>query len=155
MKRLIVAAGVICCNTAVANPPPYIPPAAVVPVYGAVAGMNQSNDELLAAIKELTAEVRRLREVVEAGNAAPPPIPPATDALAVARAACLSCHSPNSAADKGFSFQLFADDAGAALAPLNNRDRLRVVNRISDGSMPKGGKLSDADRKALVEFFRK
>lgn len=144
---------------ALANPYPVAAPAAVVPVYSAAYGQQLQLDDLIAAINKNTAAIEKLTAIVQAGATpnGPPQTPPAIDALAIAKANCLKCHSPSTAAT-GFDFRLFADDEGAAFAPLNNRDRLRVANRITDGSMPppkvKSAMTAD-DRRALAEHFRK
>lgn len=154
MIKIIVAA-VVCVvgitAVGVSNPPYAVAPApTVVPVYSAVHGQNQSNDELLAELKKITAELVKLN--AKLGSTEPQP---SVDPLAIARASCLGCHSPKDSEAKGFSFTLFTDNSGTAFAPLNGRDRLRVSNRISDGTMPKGSKMSDSERKALAEHFRK
>jgi mono/diheme cytochrome c family protein len=133
-------------------------PAAVVPVYTAVhaKAQAQGTDDLGDKLDKLTAAVERLTAVLEAIERGPATEQPAADPVAIAKANCLGCHSQSAAEEKGFGFRLF-DEGGAAFAPLNNRDRLRVANRISDGSMPppKSSKLTDAERKVLADHFKK
>lgn len=167
MRRILGAVAVLLASVGLvsADPPgyqQYVNPAvaAVVPVYTAVHGpQSQSSDELLAAVKELTAEVRALREELAAIRAAQTeatgPAGPKPEPLAVAKASCLKCHGPAAADDKGGGFRLFADDEGKAFAPLSPRDRQRIASRVANGTMPppKATPPGAAEKAALVEWF--
>lgn len=150
-----------CATVPTYNAPPAYayPAAAVVPVYTAVyspraeppAGDPGAADDTAAAIRELAAEVRALRAELAAirEQAAAPPgqapapagapkqlPPPKLSALDIARTACLTCHAPGNAEAKGGGFALFADDGGKAWANLSPRDRVRIGNRVKNGTMP-------------------
>jgi mono/diheme cytochrome c family protein len=163
VKKLIgvLTLALTCTALASANPPVVVSPA-VVPVYSAIAGQPQSNEEVVALLKELIAAVKENTEAVKAGagnrGGNPPPIPPADSALSIAAKSCIACHSPKSSEPAGAGFRLFADDSGTAFAPLNPRDRQRVASRVLNGSMPPpklSTKIADDERKALADFFKK
>lgn len=151
----------LCLATGSASPPAVVvQPQYVAPQYVPAYGVQYPDPgELAAAVKELTAEVRLLREELArlkspgpVGLTAPAPRP--ADGLAVAVRSCSSCHSPAAAAERGGGLVLF--DTAGALAPVPPRDRQRAVNRVRAGSMPPPpAVLAEVDRKALAELFQK
>jgi mono/diheme cytochrome c family protein len=152
-----LAVGVLA-TAAGANPPGYANPAvaAVVPVYAAVhSPQTGGDDETKELLRQILGELKKLNAL--AAQPVEPVTPAVTDALAVARRSCLGCHGPAAAAEKGGEFVLFGDEGGTQFAPLNPRDRRRISDRVSNGSMPppKAGKLSNPDKAAVADHFRK
>lgn len=149
----------LCLATGSASPPvvvvqpQYVPPQ-YVPAYGV---QYPDPAELAAAVKELAAEVRLLREELArlkspgpVGLTAPAPRP--ADGLALAARSCSACHSPAAATEWGGGLVLF--DTAGGLAPVSPRDRQRAAARVRAGSMPPPpAVLADPDRKALADLF--
>lgn len=154
---------VAAVKTANANPPAVVSPAAaaVVPVYTAVYSPDQvGGTDLAAAVRELAAEVKALREEVSRLKAAPAAAPVKAvaekpDPLAVAKAACAKCHTPAAAEESGGGFVLFAADG--KFAQLDVAAMARGLRRVSNGSMPPkpAPALGAGDKAALAEWFRK
>lgn len=157
----ILAILLLCLATGSASPPAVVvQPQYVAPQYVPAYGVQYPDPaELAAAVKELTAELRLLREELArlkspgpVGLTAPAPRP--ADGLAVAVRSCSACHSPAAATEKGGGLVLF--DTAGALAPVSPRDRQRAVNRVRAGSMPPPpAVLTEIDRRALAELFQK
>jgi hypothetical protein len=119
----------------------------VVPYYGAqFNGGGADNKRII----ELLEEIRNSTVSIDTKLAGTQPLKK-PDLLTVAKANCLSCHSPSKAEKSGGDFVMFADDKGTALKPFSGREKVRITQRVADGEMPPN-KALDADTKSSFKW---
>ena len=148
-------------RTHATNPPSYNTGGGViVPSHGAVPGPALLVPYNSSTVNGLTPGERRIIELLESIDKKLPATPVAQalpggiDPLKVAQKSCIRCHIPSAADEKGGGYILFADDKATAFKPVN-RSRRTEENRlvrdevITRGTMPKGGKLTPAERSAF------
>ena len=168
-KQVVVAAALVVPVVA-----QYVAPVYAAPLYGATyapqaqghcppPGQAQTDGDLAAAVKALAEQVRALTERVGGAPVMPPADPPEkptkpTDpfnpqankvnvAEQIVLARCASCHdaSKSAAMGKGFTLSL-----GAKMKPLSGEDLGKIINEVSAGRMPRGSKMSEAERLQLI-----
>lgn len=135
--------------TAPASPPAvYVQPQYVVPQYAPAYGVQYPDPaELAAAVKELTAEVRQLREALGLRGGEPVPLKapsPRTapaDGVSLLRANCAGCHSGSAAKGGGHAFDFDS---------LPAESRKAFAKEVLEGRMPRGKTLDAQARAALV-----
>lgn len=135
--------------TAPASPPAVVvQPQYVVPQYTPAYGVQYPDPaELAAAVKELTAEVRQLREALglRAGEPvplkAPAPRTAPADGVSLLRANCAGCHTGTAAKGGGHAFEF------DSLQPPTLK---AFAKEVLEGRMPKGKALDEKTRTALV-----
>ena len=145
------------------TPPPAAaaPASVVVPynaaVYGQPSGFTAADAKRLLELTEANGtRQEKTNELLAQLLARPAGGPvaaaaPKLDVLAVSRAKCAACHTPGRADDKGGGYVLFADESAKAFKPVSSKDRAAenglVRKEVTDTeSMPKGGRLSPAER---------
>lgn len=135
---------VLVAVPAPASPPVvYTQPQYVVPQYAPAYGVQYPDPaELAAAVKELSAEVRQLREALGLRGGEPVPLKaPLPKEVGLLRANCAGCHSGTAAKGAGHVFDF--DNLTPATLKLFARE-------VLEGRMPKGKVLDDKTRTALV-----
>lgn len=65
---------------------------------------------------------------------------------------CAACHGSEVAQTKGAGFVLLEKDG--SLAPLSLQEKRRVVREVVAGRMPKGGTLTEAEKKVLLDSLK-
>ncbi|AMV24624.1 hypothetical protein VT84_09525 [Gemmata sp. SH-PL17] len=159
--RVAIAIALFVAGTAaIASMPPV--QSYSVPAYGGVplqllgqqGGMSAADAKRLLEIEEERLVLQResnelLRAIAIKLEAPLPQAQKKADLFTVAKAKCAACHTPGKSEAKGGSFILFADDAAAALKPLNGAEKRAVKQAVQDGSMPKNGKLSKDEQAAF------
>lgn len=126
----------------------------VVPVYGSQfvpgAAQQQAQDEVL---REILQELRAMRSELQAlKQPAALPLSLANASQVMAKS-CVKCHGAASADKDGGGFVMFND--GGGLLTLSDRDKQRIVNRVSRNSMPPApAKLAAVDKKMIVDAFQ-
>jgi len=135
----------LACGVGTATPPgyPYRQQEALVPAYGPT---YSASDDLL---KQILDEVKGLRKDVQGLKAGQQPTQ--DGALGVVATRCLSCHQDGKAQDKGGGFVMVEKDG--SLAEMSLAEKRRVVRLVGKGDMPPGGKLPEAEVKALTDYF--
>jgi mono/diheme cytochrome c family protein len=125
-----------------------------LPIYGATYSAAEPQQaatavtlaEILAELKALRADMASLRSpqpgggVVQELKANP---------LDVLKTRCASCHNPKTAATKGGELVL-VDDYGN-LKRFSKPDKRAIADRVNKGTMPPSGKLSEADKAAVLD----
>jgi hypothetical protein len=121
-----------------------VTPVLAIPIYSAVYA-PPDNSALIEKINALTAKIEALespRQVLTQEVKAPP-----TNLLAVK---CASCHGVESD-KKGGGFKMF--DA-LNNSTLDEDHKFAAISHIAGGTMPKGKKLSGAERKQAIDLLR-
>lgn len=140
--------------------PSYITAATFVPVpllYPTWSAQYVGGD-----VQQLRDEVRQLREALQqqrptapvmpqaqAQAATPQALPAASDELAQLLGNCASCHDKGVAPGKGGGFVL---TEGTTTRALSEAEALKCLVQIRTGKMPKGGKLSPAQKERLADW---
>ena len=119
-----------------------------VPLYGATYSPTSGTDaevmlQILAELKAIRSELQALK----AGNPATAKAVP-FDTL---KRNCGACHNSKTAGDKGGELVLI--DEQGKLGLLSRADRREILSRVSKGTMPPTGKLSEADKEAILSMF--
>jgi hypothetical protein len=120
----------------------------LLPVYSAVYQPRETQSNSA----ELLAEIRALRSKVESLEGKPAPrLESRAPVGNLLSAKCASCHSSAAAETKGGGLTMF--DALGSLS-LTEEQKEESLARVAGKTMPKGEKLSPAERKQLVELLK-
>lgn len=124
------------------------PVSVVVPLYAAQYAPQPTQPVSDDVLREILAELRALREAVEANR--PPGALPlrAADIGPILAAKCGACHGAKVAETKGAGMVL-TDEKGAAWK-LSGPEKRAVKEQVSSGKMPRGGTLTANEKAAIL-----
>lgn len=130
----------------------YVPVPVAVPQYSV--GYNAEGDSALA-VRELTAEIKRLRETLAVVGPATKPTEPdnsvSARVTAIMDQRCAKCHVASVAVEKGGGHVLLAEVGKLA----DGLDWTIIEDEVNSGRMPKGGpELPDDEYRVFKEMQR-
>lgn len=128
--------------------------ATFVPIYVPTYSVTYADPSAALAeeVKSLRAEIQQLREParLKAEKTAAPAPAAEVNGLAVLKNQCARCHEKAVARIKGADFVLLDGDK---VAKLDAIEALMVLLAVTRDDMPKGGKLTQAEKKAIADLF--
>lgn len=127
------------------------PPAKQEAYVGAYGPSYSATEDYLKRIAESSERIEKRLERIEAKIGGQQSTQ--DGALEIIGTRCLSCHQEKVAPKKGKSFVIALDDGTIPVLSLYERNA--IIDQVGTGKMPLNGKLTDAEKKQLIEFFTK